>query len=348
MATDKEIAQQIIDRQDGLTNGAFGINESALSVEMANYVIRTPGVVYWVLVLLQERDYDPTTIIKVTRDFIDQTVQSVFIRIGATRDGKILIQKINQIIKCDAPGNAAARRCLKIQTVIGAGAKPGEEAGKAAKDESAAQPRQLSQVEMDWYAKYNEGKLIFYERDANLVLRSYGGKRNTFDAEVCWKLPEKSNSYVVYNLDDLKGPKVLEDKWGFDQIGTKETIDAMIRIAKEWSVLHPDKKLEYGDVSRPGGINTPDHKTHNNGKAFDMRLLRKGKSDGIGFTYKQKEIYSQELTKEFILFLVKLYPGTTFYFNDSQLNEVDKETRNFVDPSGGHNNHLHVMFPGGN
>ncbi len=91
----------------------------------------------------------------------------------------------------------------------------------------------------------------------------------------------------------------------------------------------------------------PDHVTHNNGKAFDMRLLRKGKSNGAGFSYTQTGIYSQDLTKEFIIFLVKLYPGTIFHFNDPVLDTVDKDTTDVVSKSGGHENHLHVMFPGG-
>ena len=78
-----------------------------------------------------------------------------------------------------------------------------------------------------------------------------------------------------------------------------------------------------------------------------MRLLRKDNSVG-GFSYTQASIYSQELTKAFILFVVKLYSGTRILFNDKQLNEFDKETRDFVNPSKGHDNHLHVIFPGGN
>lgn len=121
----------------------------------------------------------------------------------------------------------------------------------------------------------------------------------------------------------------------------------MISIAAEWIAdSSHTRNLEYGDVSRPGGVNTPDHATHNNGKAFDIRPMRKSGSGG--FDYTQTSIYDQSLTKDFILLIVRLYPGTTFYFNDSALNTTDRATRDYVSPSGGHNNHLHVMFPGGN
>ena len=125
----------------------------------------------------------------------------------------------------------------------------------------------------------------------------------------------------------------------------------MMFIAREWAVhpqnINPVRKLEYGDVSRPGGVNTPDHDTHMTGKAFDMRLIRKGESNGIGFTYKDESIYSLPLTKEFILFVVKFYPGTEYYFNDPALWDKDNDTNKIVKRSGGHDNHLHVMFPGG-
>lgn len=131
------------------------------------------------------------------------------------------------------------------------------------------------------------------------------------------------------------------------KIDTKETIEAMMRIAQLW-IADPKhtRDLEYGDISRPGGVNTPDHGTHMTGKAFDMRPVRKDAGTG-GFKYTDTAIYSQPLTKEFILFVVRLYPGTTFLFNDPVLDVSDNDTSKLVTRSGGHDNHLHVMFPGG-
>ena len=114
----------------------------------------------------------------------------------------------------------------------------------------------------------------------------------------------------MYSPDDMIktskqfNRKKFDDSYGYDQIGTKETIYAILHIAREWDVhpLNKDPKrlLQIGDVSRPGGINTPDHGEHNTGKAFDMRLLRKDKLLE-GLTYSQKTFYSLSLTKAFIL-----------------------------------------------
>ncbi len=213
------------------------------------------------------------------------------------------------------------------------------------------QPRKMSDAEISFYTNYNQTNLIFYERDGKGVLRSTGGKRNDFDANIVWELPQSGVGFTTYNRNDFSKIAVLKDERGLDQIGTKETIEAMIQIAKEWSGGHSDRPLQYGDISRPGGINTSDHATHDNGKAFDVRPLRKDSQtgDGAKLEYTMTNVYDQNLTKEFVLLVRRLYPGTKFLFNDPQLNAKDTETKNFVDPStAAHNNHLHVIFPGGN
>lgn len=206
-----------------------------------------------------------------------------------------------------------------------------------------SQPRQLSQCEMDFYVNYNSTNDVMWNLSKGVWNKN--GPRVVFNDQICWDLPIKGTGYVTYNVDDLKGKR--NDKYGYDQIGTKETIEAMIRIAALW-IAYPNHTLdlEYGDVSRPGGVNTPDHGTHMTGKAFDMRLLRKVKGIG-GFDYFNKTAYSPDLTKEFILFVANLYPGTEFYFNDPAIEKQDPATEKLVHRSGGHDNHLHVMFPGG-
>lgn len=171
--------------------------------------------------------------------------------------------------------------------------------------------------------------------------------RKLYDPLICWDLPISGVGFTTYTIDDLRRTTLGDSKYGYDQIGTKETIEAMIQIAKSWNALHPDRLLQYGDISRPGGINTPDHGTHRTGKAFDMRLFRKDAQAG-GFEYTNSGIYSRELTKKFILMVVGLHPGTTVFFNDAELHRIDRETSAIVDSSDkSHINHLHVMFPGG-
>lgn len=199
-----------------------------------------------------------------------------------------------------------------------------------------ATPRKLTDAEIDFYKKLDK-KQNWTDKEGNRAVN------NLWKDDVIWELPAKGEGYYIYNLNDLAGRKGLEDDKGLDEIGTKETIERIIAIGKEWNKLHADQPLQIGDISRPGGIDTPDHETHQDGKAFDMRPLRKKDGSG-GFTYNDTSIYSADLTKEFIRCVRLLYPKTTFYFNDKAIYE-DTEFKSFVTKKGGHDNHLHVMLP---
>lgn len=199
-----------------------------------------------------------------------------------------------------------------------------------------AKPRQLTAEEIDFYKKLDK-KQNWTDKEGNRAVN------NIWRDDVIWELPEKGEGYFIYNRNDLAGRKGLDDDKGLDEIGTKETVERIIAIAKEWNKLHADQPLQIGDISRPGGIDTPDHETHMDGKAFDMRPLRKKDGTG-GFTYNDASIYSADLTKEFIRCVRLLYPKTTFYFNDKKIYE-DNEFKSFVSKKGGHDNHIHIMLP---
>jgi N-acetylmuramoyl-L-alanine amidase/peptidoglycan hydrolase-like protein with peptidoglycan-binding domain len=198
-----------------------------------------------------------------------------------------------------------------------------------------AKPRKLTADEIDYYKKLGE------KQNKGLIKDKTFAKR-AFDEDIVWELPEKGEGYVIYNRNDLAGRKGYEDDKGLDEIGTKDTIEKIIAIAKEWNKIHSDQPLQIGDISRPGGIDTPDHDTHMDGEAFDIRPLRKKDGTG-GFTYTDTSIYSPDLTKEFIKLVRKSYPSTTFYFNDKDIYE-HRDFKSFVTKKGGHDNHLHVMF----
>ena len=211
----------------------------------------------------------------------------------------------------------------------------------------SGQPLKLSDPIMEYYLSLNSTDHALWEYRKKSGWKQSGPKVK-FDNAICWDLPSSSTGFVIYSPDDLKRNAVyykhLNDDYGYDQIGTKETIDSIIRIARDWNALHPEQPLQIGDISRPGGVNTPDHGTHNNGKIFDMRPLQK-KYAPNGLTWSSTN-YSSDLTKEFIRLAVKIVPGTTAYFNDRAISG-DKEFRGIVTSSGGHDDHLHVMFPGG-
>lgn len=195
-------------------------------------------------------------------------------------------------------------------------------------------PRKLTADEIDFYKKLGE------KQNKNEIKGKTFVKR-TFNEAIVYELPEKGEGYIIYNLNDLAGRSEYEDSKGLDEIGTKETIEKIIAIAKEWNKTHSDQPLQIGDISRPGGIDTPDHSGHVDGDEFDMRPLRK--KAGTGPINYDSSNYSLDLTKEFIRLVRKLYPKTTFYFNDEDIYD-DKEFKDFVDYSKGHNDHIHVMF----
>lgn len=340
---DAVAANAIIQRHRG---DLYGIKIEPLAKEISEMTAYNPGIVNQVFVQLQVQGYDSTSIIKTARLFLDQMPPPVLNQIAKTPDGSILMTTVYGILKCGAQDNQTAARCVKIQlafkqTTDSTEVKVNEQPNQT------GQPRQLSQSELDYYAEYNETNLIMYERNGSGTLKSTGGRKNGFNPEICWELPTSGKGFVIYNRDDLKGVAALKDKYGLDQIGTKETIEAVMLLAKEWSAVD-NQPLQIGDISRPGGVNTPDHKTHNNGKIFDMRPLRNKagntpiKLDAQG----NHPDYHRDLTKAFIRLARKLYPSIEMYFNDQKIYE-DREFSSFVTFKGGHYDHLHVMFPGG-
>ncbi len=66
-------------------------------------------------------------------------------------------------------------------------------------------------------------------------------------------------------------------KKSHDQIGTKETIENIQNIARDWDKMYPDNPLEIGDISLPGGVDTTDHDGHENGKIVDVKLIGSNK-----------------------------------------------------------------------
>lgn len=211
---------------------------------------------------------------------------------------------------------------------------------------NSGQPQKLSDDIMNYYRELNKTASVLWENRKKGWTKT--GPRVTFNDDICWDLPNGGTGFVVYSPDDLRRNdtyyKKLNDNYGYDQIGTKETVDSVMKIGIEWNVLHPEQPLQIGDISRPGGVNTPDHGTHNNGKIFDMRPLQKTYAPN-GLTWNSAN-YSSELTKDFIRLAIKSVPGTTVYFNDKNIH-TDKEFNKIVSQMGGHDDHLHVMFPGG-
>lgn len=322
MPDDKAEAQSIHQMYSG--------KPEELATELARICLYKPGVVYQLFLLLNNHSTLDVGCRFIRKCDVYQLVRS--------RDGLLLCTKLHQWLSSGLDILFPPTECSGYSMTM-VMLKNAVDTAKIT-PVASNQPRELSETEMNFYSSYNQTPDVMW----NFSKKKWNqnGPRVNFNKEICWDLPTSGVGFTVYNQDDLNGKR--NDKYGYDQIGTKGTIDAMVRIAKEWNALHPDRLLQYGDISRPGGINTPDHGTHMTGKAFDMRLLRND-SKLLGLTYNDNA-YHRDYTKEFILLAVKLYPGTTVYFNDSVLHK-DPQTRTLVAPSGGHDDHLHIMFPGG-
>lgn len=147
----------------------------------------------------------------------------------------------------------------------------------------------------------------------------------------------------------------MKTKLSYDQVGTKETIENIRDISREWNKLYPDNPLEIGDISLPGGVDTSDHDGHQNGKIVDVRPIRTDDkhgvsgNDGGSLRYYEKEKYDQKKTKEIITLILKKYPKARIRFNDRKLIDQlppELQARMKPDKQGvhTHDNHFHIEF----
>ncbi len=139
-------------------------------------------------------------------------------------------------------------------------------------------------------------------------------------------LGSRGPGWVTYNRD------------GNDQFGTPRTVARLKAVFAEWNRRHPDSPMSVGDMSRRGGGHFPPHSTHQNGKQVDLRPQNRG-GDNTPMTWQSGQ-YSREKTREFMKLVKQMVPGTRFLFNDPKLIAEGLSSR-----AGGHDNHLHLMFP---
>lgn len=141
-------------------------------------------------------------------------------------------------------------------------------------------------------------------------------------------LPLEGEGFTTYNREPN----------GADQFGTQMTINAIIALAKKWFLLHPEVRLQIGDISRKGGGTFPPHASHRKGVDADFRPIRKdNRMDPISVG---EVAYDSIRTEEFVKLVLIRHPNATIFFNDQRL--INKGlTKSAV----GHHNHLHVRFP---
>ncbi len=291
-----------------------------LATELTMICLTKLGVVYQVFALLNDYyDFDVGC-----RFFKKVNHTAVLQMLLETNEGISFCRKLYDMLNAGWSGYPLLQTCSATQgdlilfkiMIDGAKAKPND----------TSRPRQLTEAETDYYK--------------NLAKK----KGEKFNEEIVWDLPTAGAGFDVYNQDDLKNSKT--DIYGYDQIGTKEAVENVMRLAKEWAA-QSDQKLQIGDLSRPGGIITPDHHGHRTGKIVDIRPLRNPVAfDTLPLTYTDKRRYSLELTKIFIRFVRNTNLVNLIRFNDGEIAN-DQEFRGYVlkDPKGNvHDNHLHLEF----
>lgn len=189
----------------------------------------------------------------------------------------------------------------------------------------------IRDTERDWNLSIEPRKLTDAEIDE---YKDQPGGVN-FNMDIVWELPVSGLGFDVYNRNDITAD-------GLDQIGTFETTMSIKEIAGIWNQGHSNRLIQIGDLSRPGGLDTSQHKGHEDGKIFDMRPLR---NDGVtGPLTFNDGTYSQDLTMEFIRLVKRLHPSVYILFNDPDIAGQDEFTYVHTDSGHIHDNHLHIEF----
>lgn len=121
------------------------------------------------------------------------------------------------------------------------------------------------------------------------------------------------------------------------QFGLSQTIKAIQKIGELWFEDHRSGPLiGVGNISKNGGGPVPPHKSHQTGLDVDFRLLR---TDGarIGITFRDAT-YSRTRTQALINTILRnpILRVQLILCNDNKLQGVQ--------PSPGHDDHLHVRF----
>jgi hypothetical protein len=148
-------------------------------------------------------------------------------------------------------------------------------------------------------------------------------------------LPERGEGFRTF----------LREPGGATQFGTQLTINALIDLARQWFLIHPEVPIQYGHISRKGGgpfISTVNpgklaHKTHRDGRAVDIRPIRK--DNVMAATDINSSSYDPAKTKELVMLIRQKHPKVDIIFNDPNLIKA-KVTRFLKD----HHNHLHVKL----
>ena len=142
-------------------------------------------------------------------------------------------------------------------------------------------------------------------------------------------LPAEGRGFTTYR----------REPGGADQVGRAATIRGVMEIAEAWAATNPSPRLQIGDISRRGGGPFPPHKSHKLGVDVDIRPLTKnGNEEPVNIHLAN---YSHERTRQLCELIRRTITGVRIFFNDPRLISLG-----LVQRLAGHDDHLHVRFPG--
>jgi peptidoglycan hydrolase-like protein with peptidoglycan-binding domain len=138
----------------------------------------------------------------------------------------------------------------------------------------------------------------------------------------------------------------LREPGGATQFGTEKGINQLIELARAWNEIHPEVDVQYGHISRKGGIpffssvnpGKLAHQSHRDGRTVDIRQIRK--DNAMAGTDIDSSSYDQARTRELVLLIRARFPGVRILNNDDDF-IAERLTQFFK----GHRDHLHVFLP---
>lgn len=155
--------------------------------------------------------------------------------------------------------------------------------------------------------------------------------RPTQDSRGFFMLPQApmDSGYYVYGNLYKKPAK------GAYQYAHPLLMTAVLRVALEWQAID-NRRIGIGDISLPGGRETPDHRSHKSGLDVDVRPLRK---DGLEKPVSWWDAdYDKEGTAKLIDLFRMFSSVIVVLFNGPDIPFVRRALR--------HDDHFHVQLRG--
>ncbi len=151
------------------------------------------------------------------------------------------------------------------------------------------------------------------------------------DSRSYFMLPQAPEDAGYYVYGRLKG---IPSK-GASQYAHPSLMTALLRVEREWSHID-DRKFGIGDISLAGGIDHPDHGSHESGLDVDLRPIRKdGQHKPVSWHGKE---YDFEATAKLIELFHAYANVKVLYFNDARIPFVVRWPH--------HDDHFHVTVWG--